>query len=214
MIQGRLFRIPDYQRAYSWRPKQRRELFDDLIQLFQKPHEFHFMATVVGVRGSQQFIGTDVFNAVEVVDGQQRLTTLVLLAKAIELALSPGKDKDALAEAMIKNDEHTLLLLQTNHDYASIYTRFIRDGFVPQAVLCESQADQNLVDGIFEVQAFLQEWTEATGADLLSLLANIKNRLVFLYHEINDEKLVYTVFEVLNSRGLLASPGWTKPRRC
>lgn len=53
LIQGRLFRIPDYQRAYSWRTKQRRELFDYLIQLHHKKHDFHFMATVVGVRGIQ-----------------------------------------------------------------------------------------------------------------------------------------------------------------
>lgn len=202
LIQGRLFRIPNYQRAYSWRTKQRRELFEDLIQLQHKKHDFHFMATVVGVRGEQQTIGTDVFNLVDVVDGQQRLTTLVLLTKAIALALSSGKDKDALAEAIIKNDDHTLLLLQTNHDYNSIYTCFIRDGLLPQKSTYESQADQNLADGISEVQCFLKEWCDIPGENLTSLLAIIKNKLVFLYHEINDEKLVYTVFEVLNSRGL------------
>lgn len=202
LIQGRLFRIPDYQRAYSWRTKQRRELFNDLLQLHNKEHDFHFMATVVGLRGKEQKIGTDVFNSVEVVDGQQRLTTLVLLIKAIELALPYGKDKSSLADVIIKNDDHTLLLLQTNHDYQSIYTSFVRDGITPKIRVRTSQADQNLVDGVLETQGFLKEWRNVTGKDLTSLLAIIKNKLVFLYHEINDEKLVYTVFEVLNSRGL------------
>ena len=35
LIQGQLFRIPDYQRAYSWRTKQRRELFDSFVFLLQ-----------------------------------------------------------------------------------------------------------------------------------------------------------------------------------
>ena len=49
VIQGQLFRIPDYQRAYSWRTKQQRKLFDDLIQLTHKKHNFHFTVTVLSV---------------------------------------------------------------------------------------------------------------------------------------------------------------------
>ena len=47
-------------------------------------------------------------------------------------------------------------------------------------------------------------WKEKSGS-LLALAALLKNRLFFLLHEINDEKMVYTVFEVLNSRGLAVS---------
>lgn len=39
-----------------------------------------------------------------------------------------------------------------------------------------------------------------------------QNKLVFLYHEIHDEKLVHTVFEVLNSRDLPVR-GWIEPWR-
>lgn len=38
--------------------------------------------------------------------------------------------------------------------------------------------------------------------DLIELVSLLKNRLTFIFHEIDEEKLVYTVFEVLNSRGL------------
>lgn len=202
LVQGRLFRIPEYQRAYSWRTKQRRELFDDIIQLFQKKHDFHFMSTAVGIKSGVKTVGTDEFDLIEIVDGQQRITTLVILIKAIELKLAEGKDKSSLAEIMIKNDDYTLLLLQTNHDYLGIFSHFIKDGVVPQNRVFDSQADKNLAEGISEVLSFLDEWIEVTGTDLLTLLALIKNRLMFLYHEISDEKLAYTVFEVLNSRGL------------
>lgn len=201
-MQGRLFRIPEYQRAYSWRTKQRRELFDDIIQLFQKKHEFHFMSTVVGIKSGVKTVGTDEFDLIEIVDGQQRITTLVILIKAIEIKLVTGKDKNSLAEIMVKNDDYTLLLLQTNHDYLGIFSHFIKDDVEPQNQVFDSQADKNLAEGIFEALSFLDEWIEVTGSDLLTLLALIKNRLMFLYHEISDEKLAYTVFEVLNSRGL------------
>ena len=51
-----------------------------------------------------------------------------------------------------------------------------------------------------ECERFVNDWKqERSLPDLVSLL---KNKLTFILHEIDDEALVYTVFEVLNSRGL------------
>ena len=50
LLAKRLFRIPPYQRAYSWLSKQRKDMFDDIENLREKPESFHFMATVVGLR--------------------------------------------------------------------------------------------------------------------------------------------------------------------
>lgn len=203
LITDRLFRIPAYQRAYSWGSKQRQDLFEDLVNLYKKGHDYHFMATVVGLVSDKKSLGTDEFDLVDVVDGQQRLTTLVLLLKAIERALPEGKDKTALEEQLCKQDDHTLLLLQMNHDYQQQYTRYIRDGILPDKNQKKESADYNLLQGIQDVEAFVKdEWQKETGADTRELLALIKNKLFFLYHQLAEEKLVYTVFEVLNSRGL------------
>jgi uncharacterized protein with ParB-like and HNH nuclease domain len=48
LLNGRLFHIPYYQRAYSWETKQRNDLFGD-IERVQTSDEDHFMATVVGL---------------------------------------------------------------------------------------------------------------------------------------------------------------------
>ena len=48
LLQRRLFRIPEYQRTYSWVTKQRQDLFNDIIKILQYPSDrHHFMATVV-----------------------------------------------------------------------------------------------------------------------------------------------------------------------
>ena len=39
LLNGRLFRIPQYQRAYSWGTKQRRDLFDDIDKVFEGGEE-------------------------------------------------------------------------------------------------------------------------------------------------------------------------------
>ena len=52
-----------------------------------------------------------------------------------------------------------------------------------------------------ECEQFVDSWQDA-GISLVKLVTLLKNRLTFILHEISDESLVYTVFEVLNSRGL------------
>ena len=63
-------------------------MFADITKLKNKPNNAHFMATVVGLRRETKTIITDEYDVIEIVDGQQRLTTLVLLLKAIEQELT------------------------------------------------------------------------------------------------------------------------------
>ena len=207
LLDGRLFHIPEYQRAYSWASEQRRDLFEDIHKVHLKgPDEGHFMAAVVCLRRKIQVLGTDEFHLVEVVDGQQRLTTLIILLNAIKLALSQ-KDKGEvklareLGELLVKVEGDELLLLQTNHDSSHHFANYLRKGTAPLASTAKTLADRELLKAIEDCQEFVSAWKESD-ATLSSLAALLKNRLFFLFHEIEEEKTVYTVFEVLNSRGL------------
>lgn len=80
------YRVPLYQRTYSWKNEQLRRLWDDIVKLAEDRHQrgsaaTHFIGSLVlapspdiGPTGVQEFL---------VVDGQQRLTTLTLLLTAI-----------------------------------------------------------------------------------------------------------------------------------
>lgn len=210
LLSNRLFKIPQYQRAYSWGTKQREDLFTDI----RKSHEAqndneHFMATIVGLRRKEIYIGTDVFQEVDIVDGQQRLTTLILLFKAIAEALdrlNPDEEKtgEQLDEILVKQDKTSPLLLQTNHDGSEHFADYIRHGKETDYNKAETLADRELLRAIKECKNFVKEWQDGNYS-LNDLVAHLKNRLTFIFHEIGDEKLVYTVFEVLNSRGLAVS---------
>ena len=130
LLAGRLFQIPDYQRSYSWTARQRRDLFDDIKTLMSRDSsESHFMATVVCLRRRTIQLGTDIYQRLDVVDGQQRLTTIILLLNAIMLALdSQERILRELKEMLVKPDGDNLLLLQTNHDSSHHYSNFIRSG--------------------------------------------------------------------------------------
>lgn len=210
LFDGRLFRIPEYQRAYSWTWHQREDLFEDIEKTFAKgPDSGHFMAAVVCLRRSKQILGTDEFHVMEVVDGQQRLTTLIVLLNALKLALDPtdkaeGKLAGELSELLVKVEADELLLLQTNHDSSHHFANYLRKGKADSSDTAKTTADHEILRAIEDCTKFVGEWQDR-GESLLALAALLKNRLFFLLHEINEEKTVYTVFEVLNSRGLIVS---------
>src|SRR6185503_12559557 len=107
-----VFRIPGYQRPYAWTTEQAGELFDDLAS---------FMAANEAEVGdmSQYFLGSIVLIKEEtapdadVVDGQQRLTTLTLLLAAIRAAVNE------------ENSEHiTSLLYERGNPIKGTQDRF------------------------------------------------------------------------------------------
>jgi hypothetical protein len=210
LLDRRLFRIPEYQRAYSWTKHQREDLFEDLKSTYAHgKDEGHFMAAVVCLRRERQELGTDEFQVLEIVDGQQRITTLIVLLKAISLALDKKKKAqkklhDELQDLLVKPDGDELLLLQTNHDSSHYFGNFLRDGKSVPPSAATTMADREILGAIEDCKKFVEEWPKV-GHDLLSLAILLKNRLYFLLHEIDQERTVYTVFEVLNSRGLSVS---------
>ena len=207
LFYGRLFRIPQYQRTYSWHRKQRQDLFEDIQRTWDAGKDrTHFMATIVGLRREKRTIMTKVHQVIEVVDGQQRITTLILLLKAIAKALDRSEPEakrlgQDLDETLVKPDKASLLLLQTNHDISQYFADYLRVGQHPPPDTADTLADRELLSAIEDCEKFVVEW-QGTGKSLEDLVSLLKNRLTFVFHEIGDEALVYTVFEVLNSRGL------------
>jgi len=203
LLQKRLFRIAEYQRAYSWEKKQRDDLFSDIIKLSQhKDDRHHFMATIVCLKRKKQEIGVDEHIIYDIVDGQQRLTTLIILLKAIAKKLLNGnktenKEAEKLEELLIKGDER-LILLQTNHDSSFLFRSYLKSGKIPEQNSLKTLADKNLFQAFKECENFVTKWNN----DPLSLLKLIKNRLAFIFYVLEEEGAVYTIFEVLNSRGL------------
>lgn len=213
LLTRRLFTIPQYQRSYSWSTRQREDLFDDIESVWSEGDEDskHFMATVVCLKlDDRKLLGTTRVTELDIVDGQQRLTTLIILLNAIRYALdeTDANQKGSaveLKELLVKPEDDNLLLLQTNQDTSGFFEDYMRDGTAPEPSVAKTLADRHLLMAIQECKSFVQGWLSADDRNLLHLTALIKNSLTFILHEIADEKTVYTVFEVLNSRGIAVS---------
>ena len=98
------FLIPDYQRPYEWRDKECRTLWDDLFNFafpdndctkFDADNDEYFLGPIVTFPNQN--------NQQEIIDGQQRLTTLMLLLRAFYTHL--GNMQDGSTQATRKNIE-------------------------------------------------------------------------------------------------------------
>lgn len=206
LFADRVFRIPKYQRYYSWGQKQRQDLFSDISQIFELNKKSvdrdHFMATIVCYKTNEvKAVGSKEYRMYDIVDGQQRLTTLIILLKAIQLKLAAGEEKDELNKIIVKSDGN-IILLQTNNTNKHIFNNYIRNGEIPKKCDLKTHADRNLYAGIKESQQFVENWYDKN-TEILSLFRVIRNKLGFVVYDTDDPRVVYSVFEVLNSRGLV-----------
>ena len=108
LFNTRIFRIPDYQRGYAWEEKQLSEIWDDLdeIQTIEGELKKHYTGTIyleeTKPKETENWLsGVKFYN---VVDGQQRLTTISILLfellKATEIGYTEKK-KVKLIETFI-----------------------------------------------------------------------------------------------------------------
>lgn len=212
LLTGHLFRIPAYQRAYSWGTPQRKDLFQDIEKLYSSTgddvdHKTHFMATIVchDINKKKSF-GPETYKVFNVVDGQQRITTLIILLKAIEKKMSLENEQyytksiNKIKDLLVKDDTHELVLIQTMHSSAIVLREYLISGKIPRSSNIDTLATKALVGGFNDCENFINEWLETK--TLNSLLLILMNNLFFILHVLRDESSVYTVFEVLNSRGL------------
>lgn len=201
ILHDRLFRVPPYQRGYSWTSKERGDLFQDLQNLRDLRRDEHFMATLV-FRDTGKHVtigGADRLRIYDVVDGQQRLTSLVVLLKAVEKNLTKdAQEKQAeKVNAILVKEKKDLILLQTNHDARETLDAYLRDGELGELEGAKTLHQRELINAFRESEKFVADWGNPVG--LLDLL---KNSIKFVFFVIEDPGAVYTVFEVLNSRGL------------
>ena len=190
------FFVPAYQRRYSWGKKQIAEFFEDINLL--KEQDFHFLGTVVCLIEDYK-AG---INTLELVDGQQRITTLTLLLKALRDRFHSLGDDGVVQEIDAylcckgvdrKPIGKVLLGDLDDPDYARVMKQEELD----------QVANQRLKDGY----VWLSEWLSQF--DLPKLHAyyfKLINNVATIRLDVGQAKDAYKLFETINNRGLALSP--------
>ena len=98
LFNNAIFRIPDYQRGYAWDNSQLNDFWDDLYNLTEDRYHYTGMLSLKELTNKDcykweedKWILENGYRAYHVVDGQQRLTTFIILLNSIlELAFKNG----------------------------------------------------------------------------------------------------------------------------
>lgn len=199
--------IPKYQREYTWSYKEWDALYDDITENL----EGYFIGSIICINTS------DSFNpCLEVIDGQQRLTTLCLLLLAIYRRLNKFRDEldeDALIEIPLirkslqnsKNKSNRLILLpQTlNHNQDDFATVMSENGIIDYAKKVQNYGKRKIYrcfsHFLYKIDQDLNE-----SDDKIASLLEIKNKVckaIMVKIEVTSHSDAYILFESLNNRG-------------
>ena len=230
LFQNRLFRIPDYQRGYAWQQSQLADFWDDLINLQQDRYHYTGLLSLklLGRKETKDW-GSDLwmvdkgFKACHIVDGQQRLTTFVILLNEIicfvrELDENKGKKddeivlgydtlKDVVAKYIYQSrppmNQITTYLFGYEVDNPSAdYLRYKIFGEPYFGTVNETYYTKNLKFAKSFFRENLTALYENEGIEgINNLYLKLTLKLMFNIHEIDDDYDVFVAFETMNNRG-------------
>ncbi|MDR0950076.1 MAG: DUF262 domain-containing HNH endonuclease family protein [Candidatus Ancillula sp.] len=200
------FVIPEYQRPYAWGEDQCRTLWDDILTFVQNGNEStYFLGTVV------TYINDS--NQQEVIDGQQRITTLFLLLRAIytKLATMPeGKEvnnfKSKIEPCIWDTNDYTGEVdnFDKVHISSQVITDEANDVFVD--ILKTGDAVKNAKDNYsvnyILFQNLLDEFAKDEPFECFKFFKCILDDCIMLPIECDTQDTALTIFSTLNDRGL------------
>lgn len=193
------FAVPSYQRRYSWRLKQIDELIDDINLL--DGVDVHLLGSIVCLTGHH----TAGINKLELVDGQQRLTTLCILLECIKQQLISIDDKDQASELVrllsCKSfGGKALPKIALDSIDGAEYQRLIMND---TSEISEKYINRNLFDAFYH----LRNWVSGLSVEEIgSFLYKLQNQALIIRLDVGDAKDAFKLFETINNRGLRLSP--------
>lgn len=225
------FIIPDYQREYSWGKTENQTLWNDIVELVGQKKQKHFLGALVTsdyqpqdsvlapIKPAEFNLNPDEVS--QLLDGQQRLTSISLLVAAIRTTLSEDSSLDTINKKLIDNELFKLLFNDEDADEGLGATPrlFLKENsgkYYYQTVLelnlCDSpnpksKAVKNMRLAFSTYKDCVREWVRHTEPDnrlnrYKALCNTIQNRVQVVDIHCKESMNEFQVFESLNGKGL------------
>ncbi|MDO9272518.1 MAG: DUF262 domain-containing HNH endonuclease family protein [Rugosibacter sp.] len=225
----KLFRIPDYQRGYAWQREQLKSFWEDLVNLKENRSHYTGVLTLTEVKSvatdSKEFWLVDghSYNLFNVVDGQQRLTTFIILIQVFAdffRALPENQGLSAkeiyVTVSLTLADIESCYLFRMNprggyRTYLFGYTDdnpsqdYLRYNIMGESGCGDVQETFYTLNLGYAKKYFSQQIAELhklQGTNgLTELFKKLTKSLMFNEYSIDDEFDVFVAFETMNNRG-------------
>lgn len=201
--QNERLRIPSYQRRYSWEDDHFEDLWNDLKNI--DPEGSHFFGTIVFMSGTHVAQGT---NEIDIVDGQQRITTISILLCAIRDHLEANYTQDEIGQRM-ESIEKNLWIIDRDGE---------RQGMRLTLGNLDHDSYQSLVNGYIDeidnekIETAYQYYRDKLDSEcetvdkVKALHDRILDQLIYVSITAKGHSEAYQLFETMNNRGLSLSP--------
>lgn len=217
IFKERILRIPDYQRGYAWKQSQIEDYWEDLLQLDADRIHYTGVITLEPVPESiwskwsnDQWLIEDVdYKPFYVVDGQQRLTTSMILIQAIIESIPAG---ELIASQSIEKIKEKFILNKADdrirESYIFGYERdnpsdeFLRTKIFGMYSHTNQQQETLYTRNLLTAKEFFKSKLAELSLDEISVLyKKITQKFKFNLYIINEEIDVFVTFETMNNRG-------------
>jgi uncharacterized protein with ParB-like and HNH nuclease domain len=212
LFNTRIFRIPDFQRGYAWEDKQLSELWDDLdeIPMVEGELKKHYTGTIYleetkPIETESWLSNVKFFN---VVDGQQRLTTISILLQELLRATEIGyteKKKDKLIETFVFEANMSGESKVYKFSYASTdknYNFLLHTIFEDKKIVLNERHLNLYTKNLQNAKTFFKDKISNLDDTQKNLLfKKITTSLQFDIRTIEKDLDVQAVFETMNNRG-------------
>ncbi|HFN3212423.1 TPA: DUF262 domain-containing protein [Campylobacter jejuni] len=211
LSKDRTYSVPKYQRNYSWDEDQWKDLWSDIEDL-EKSNYPHFMGSIVLQETK------DVKN-IDIIDGQQRLSTLSIFIAAVIVYIDDlvKKDKDKINNEKRKeifNKKYLgyessttlkivpkLTLNKTNNNFFTTY--IINQNIPDKPTLADADKSNLLLHKAFDFfqKKIKEKFQEEDGKKIAEYVEMIGEQLKFIVIIVQNELDAYVLFQTLNARG-------------
>jgi len=193
------FRIPEYQRPYSWSKENCEQLFDDVFES-DRDNEY-FLGTIIAQEVSKSGNATNY----DVIDGQQRMTTLQIFMACLRDIVEDKDYKDPLRNYIYqpKNpvsgiEERDRLEVKERNFFKS---KVQSDGATADISRLPNLTDQqeNIVNAI---DVFKEKLSELKQGEIESLVSHISQHCIVIFVATEKFDDAFRMFSIINDRGI------------
>lgn len=206
-----LYKIPQYQRPYKWEDEQVDKLWDDIYDAYENNEDNYFLGSIITAKPRDN----EKSAYIDVVDGQQRLTTLMILFCVIR-DLFPDVNKEtedpfavdiATIESSIKRlGKADRLKLYTHSQHQSDFNNFIISGNTSELkkpykyqIRTDEEPKYKFINTAVIFRDKLLELGQVKSEELINFLFN---QVKIIRIDCKNREFAIKLFQVLNDRGM------------
>lgn len=211
LIEGTLLRIPEYQRGYQWDDENVFDMYRDLRRAAESEDNRHYFGTVVTVQKNS----SEVNPVKDIVDGQQRITTVMLFMKGISKKidevydeektqnLSEEKDRKFASnirernrtriESTVYDSDKDKLFFEPAMKHKPSFAKIIKEGEVEKPEINDTMSQQNMRESYNKIMEYIEMYISGDDGylDMLNsldtLMEALLERFKIMEYEIDKE---------------------------